>query len=68
MAVQSSSVGEIGYNPVEQKLEVQFRSGKVYQYFGVPQTAFLAFIASESEGRFFNEQIRDVYQHVQIFP
>ena len=68
MAVQSSSVAEIGYNPAELKLEVQFRNGKVYQYLGVPHTTFQAFMASDSKGRFFNEQIRDVYQHVRIFP
>jgi hypothetical protein len=68
MLVQSSIVQESGYDAAERKLEVQFHSGKVYQYLAVPHGTYEAFIASESKGRFFNEQIRDVYRYVQVLP
>jgi hypothetical protein len=65
--VKSSSLLEIGYDPTEQKLEVKFQSGRVYQYFGVPRASYEAFMAAESKGRFFNDLIKDLYGHVKVF-
>ncbi len=49
LAVRSSSVMEIGYNPAERKLEVKLQSGNVYQYLSVPPAVYEAFMASESK-------------------
>jgi len=59
--VQSSVIATIGYSRSDQTLEVQFHTGRVYQYEGVPPEQHAALMAAESIGRYFNENIRDRY-------
>jgi len=42
---------------------VRFAHGDWYTYFAVPASIYEAFIAAESRGRFFHEQIRDRYPY-----
>jgi hypothetical protein len=64
--VASSSIRDIGYDPVAQRLEVGFRTGGVYQYDAVPSEVHDAFIHASSKGRFFQRQIRDRYRYRRI--
>jgi hypothetical protein len=63
--VSSSVVAEIGYDLSEQMLEVKFRSGRTYRYFGVPSSVHDEFLLCESKGRYFNERVRDAYRFDQ---
>ena len=36
-SVDSSNLAAVGYNPSRKVLEVEFNSGSVYQYYGVPE-------------------------------
>jgi KTSC domain len=56
--VVSSSIHGVGYDPDAQTLEVEFKHGRVYQYFHVPLDVLPAFLAAESKGSFFNRHIR----------
>lgn len=64
--VESSLLWTVGYDPETLTLELEFKSGRVYQYFHVPGTVFESFVASESLGAFFNSQIRDSYGYSRI--
>ena len=57
--VVSEAIDEIEYDAGTSRLLVRFAHGGWYQYFGVPQQVYEDFIAADSHGRFFHEQIRD---------
>jgi hypothetical protein len=64
--VNSSSLRSLGYDPRSQMLEIEFHSGSVYQYFGVPRTVLEEMLGQHSLGTYFNAEIRDVYRCVRI--
>lgn len=47
-------------------LEVEFRSGSVYQYFDVPAVEFEQLLSAASVGQYFCRFIRDCYRYVQL--
>jgi hypothetical protein len=66
--VQSSSIVSIGYEADTQTLEIEFTSGGIYSYAGVPQDVYEAFMHSDSKGHFFAVDIRACYEHVRLNP
>ncbi len=59
--VSSSNIQAIGYDPNSSTLEIEFNNETLYQYQGVPQSEFDAFMNADSKGRYFNSNIRDRY-------
>ena len=67
MPVQSSYLLAVGYDPKHQLLEVAFRNGSVYQYFGIPENEYQGLMAAPSKGRYFNAHIvAGAYDYVQV--
>jgi KTSC domain len=64
--VESSVIGEVGYNVSCRTLEVLFRSGAIYLYYFVPQGVHEALMAADSKGTYFNKLIKGVYEHYRI--
>ena len=64
--VESSSLASIGYDSETSKLEVEFKSGDIWQYFDVPESVWHEFESSESKGRFFALEIRGQYSESQV--
>ena len=64
--VSSSTIAAIGYDEEREILEVEFVSGALYRYLGVPDEVFDALWAAPSKGKFFNEHIRDAYPWEQV--
>ena len=60
-AVKSSVIRFFRYDPRERALHITFTSGKTYIYLDVPPKVHDAFLKADSEGEFFNEEIRDQY-------
>lgn len=56
--VKSTNVKTVGYDTKEKTLEVEFRSGGIYQYAGVQPEMYADLLASESIGRFISQVIR----------
>lgn len=61
--VESSVIGAVGHTRV---LEIEFENGRVYQYFDVPEEVYVAMLASESKGRYFNQHVRGKYPYQEI--
>ena len=59
--VVSSNLMSVGYEPASETLEVEFKNGRIYQYYNVPQVVFDMLIMASSPGTFFNANIRDSF-------
>jgi hypothetical protein len=49
-------------------LELEFRSGAIYQYFGVPGQTYQELLLAESKGAYFHSHIRDRFAYAKIHP
>jgi len=65
-AVQSSNLGEVGYDPESRTLEVVFRNGGTYQYYGVPDRLFRALLEAPSKGSFLHARIKSSFQYKRV--
>ncbi len=60
--VQSSTIQAIGYDPAAQVLEIEFQSGRVYQYRDVPPAVAATLRAAPSAGAYFSRHVRNNYE------
>lgn len=64
--VASSNIREIGYDITTQTLEVEFMSGWVYQYYGVPEYLYQQIMQALSKGQFLNQYIKNAYPYSRV--
>lgn len=64
--VVSESIASIGYDDDAETLEVEFVTGAVYRYSGVPQDVYEDFRQAPSKGGFFNQHIKNAYPWEQV--
>ena len=64
--VQSSNLLSVGYDSDTQTLEIEFRDGGIYQYYGVPEMVYRQLLTATSHGKFFHAHIRDVYHYRKL--
>ena len=64
--VSSSNIASVGYDDGSSTLEIQFRTGKIYQYDHVPRAVYDALMSASSHGVYFNSQVRDSYRTRQV--
>jgi len=65
-SVTSSDLSSVGYDPDIRILEIEFHGGRVYHYFEVPAAEYSALMDSPSKGRYFHQQIKDIYRCVRV--
>jgi hypothetical protein len=66
--LQSTSLNAATYRDQDGFLELEFRSGAIYRYLGVPEQVFQELLSAGSKGRYFNQQIRNRFPYVKIDP
>lgn len=64
--LESEALTSIGYDPERCVLEVEFASGRVYQYFDVPRHEVDRLLGAESRGHYFGERVRDRYRYAAV--
>lgn len=64
--LDSSSLRSVGYSTEAGTLDVAFRSGSVYRYFGVPLLVYQALLDASSKGRYFVHSIRSSYRFERL--
>ena len=64
--VFSSMIASVGYAARTKTLEIEFLSGRIYQYFGVDKDTYDALLRAPSLGTYFNECIKDEYSFVRL--
>lgn len=65
-AVESAAISAIEHDAASGRLAIQFVSGEVYAYDGVPRAVYAAMLEAPSKGSFFQERIRDLYPFVRL--
>jgi hypothetical protein len=65
-AVVSSNIASIGYDQQTKVLEVEFKSGTVYQYTDVPAVLFDQLVQSPSVGKHFGEHVRSKFASKKV--
>lgn len=60
-SVDSTSLASIGYDAETSTLEVAFRHGGVYRYFGVPARVHHELLTADSMGNYLVHSIKPTY-------
>lgn len=66
--VKSQAIRAVGYEDPGQTLEIEFTSGRIYRYLGVPRSLYDWLLRSPSKGGIFNRMIRDRYEEIDVTP
>jgi len=64
--IQSSNLTSASYDTEASALTVNFVSGSIYEYEKVPWDVFTKFRMSDSQGKFFNNNIAKVYSYKKL--
>ena len=63
---ESSSIARFCFDGLNDVLLIEFKNGRTYNYYEVPETVFREMIAASSRGQFFLENIRDEYDYMRV--
>ena len=64
--VKSRILRSLGYDESTKILEIEFQTGLVYQYAGVPLKVYQELIRSEEIGKYFTDKVRNRFRTKQI--
>ena len=64
----STSVASAGYDAVTSVLELEFSSGRIYQFDGVPKGVFDWLVRTPSKGSYVSRMINDRYPYRDVTP
>jgi hypothetical protein len=65
MLVKSSNLISVGYDSASKTLEIEFQSGKTYQYYGVPESVYQDLMTASSKGQFVHDHIYNEYDFAE---
>jgi len=65
-AVKSVILRSVGYDDSTKILEIEFHSGLVYQYSGVPSKVYTDLMRSGEIGKYFSEKVRTQFRTKQV--
>ena len=65
-SVNSRILRSVGYDDSTKILEIEFLSGLVYQYSGVPPKVYKDLMHSAEIGKYFSEKVRTQYRTKQV--
>ena len=65
-SVESSNLRSVGYDEFLFVLEIEFKSGAVYRYYGVPSEVHDELINAESVGKYFNANVKSKYNFLKV--
>ena len=62
----SSMIKKAVYNFTANTLKIEFSSGAMYEYSNVTSNIYEDFCRAESQGKFFNEKIKNNFQNIKL--
>ncbi len=66
--VQSEMLAAAAYDPAWQQLYLEFRTGEIYCYRGVPIKAYQELLVAKSKGTYARAHILNSYPYQRIHP
>jgi hypothetical protein len=66
LSVKSRILRSVGYDENTKILEIEFHTGLVYQYSGVPPKVYADLMHSGEMGKYFSEKVRPRFQTKQV--
>lgn len=66
LSVKSRILRSVGYDDSTKILEIEFHTGLVYQYSGVPPKVYADLMHSSEIGKYFSEKVRPRFQTKQV--
>ncbi len=64
--VSSTVIDNIGYDEQNAQLRITFKSGRTYVYDNVSCDTYEALLNADSQGAYFNHNIRDTYEFREV--
>ena len=65
-SVKSRILRSVGYDDSRKILEIEFHTGLVYRYLGVPPKVYANLMQSGEIGKYFSEKVRPKFQTKQV--
>ena len=65
-SVKSVILSSVGYDESTKVLEIEFHSGIVYQYSGVPLKIYKDLMRSSEIGKYFSDKVRTQFRTKQV--
>jgi len=66
--VKSRILRSVGYDESSKTLEIEFHSGLVYEYLGVPLKVYKDLLSSDAVGKYFSDKVRNRFRTKQMIP
>lgn len=66
LSVKSRILRSVGYNDSTKILEIEFQTGLLYQYSGVPPKVYADLMHSGEIGKYFSEKVRPKFPAKQV--
>ena len=64
--LNSTGLQTAAYQDQPALLELEFRSGAIFRYFGVPVHTYQELLLAESKGAYFNHHIRNRFPYAKV--
>jgi hypothetical protein len=62
LPVKSCILRSVGYDAAQKNMEIEFCSGLVFQYSGVPSKVYADLMSSGAVGKYFSEKVRSRFR------
>jgi hypothetical protein len=59
-------ITSVGYDSQTAVLEIEFRNGRTYRYFDVPEFLYRGFVLAASKGRYFTRRIDSRFRFEEV--
>jgi hypothetical protein len=66
-SINSEMISTAGYDASSGTLEIEFRKGgAIWQYLDVPESTWHEFLSAESQGKFWNANVKNRFREVRV--
>lgn len=65
-SVQSSNIVSVGYDAASSTMEIEFKDGRIYQYFDVPAQVYQDLVSAASVGTYFHQNVRGQFPYARL--
>lgn len=64
--IDSTAIARTGYSGAKRILRLEYRNGRIYDYFDVPPEIYKEMLSADSAGEFVNLEIKPNYDYSEV--